>query len=201
MNRGRLFLISGPSGSGKDTVLKGVFKKCPEIGFSISSITRPMRDGEIEGVKYNFISTEKFEDMIKNDELLEHNVYVGNYYGTPKAPVEKCLGEGRDMIVEVDVNGARQIREKVKDAVSIFIMPPSLSVLKERLSGRGTENEEAVNERITEALREIAVASDYDYIVVNDILEDAVNNVIGIIKADRFKTDRQSKLINDVLNN
>ena len=194
-------MISGPSGSGKDTVLTEIFKRCPEIGFSISSITRPMRDGEIEGVKYNFISIQKFEDMLKNDELLEHNIYVGNYYGTPKAPVEKCLNEGRDMIVEVDVNGARQIRKKIKDAVSIFIMPPSLLVLKERLRGRGTESEETVNKRITEALREIASASEYDYIVVNDVLEDAVNNVINIIKADRFKTDRQSKLINDVLNN
>ena len=98
---GRLFIVSGPSGSGKDTVLKEIFKRCPEIEFSISSITRPMREGEVEGEKYNFISREKFEDMLKNDQLLEHNVFVGNYYGTPKAPVDKAIIEGKDMIIEV----------------------------------------------------------------------------------------------------
>ncbi len=201
MNKGRLFLISGPSGSGKDTVLKEIFKKCPEIAFSISTITRPMRAGEIEGEKYNFISVEQFKKMLDNDELLEHNVFVGNYYGTPKAPVDKCLNSGRDMIAEVDVNGARQIRGRIKDAVSIFIMPPSLNVLKERLSNRGTESEELVNKRINEALREIACAAEYDYIVVNDVLDDAVRNVITVIKADRFKTERQSALINVVLCN
>ncbi len=201
MNRGRLFLISGPSGSGKDTVLKEIFKMCPEIAFSISSVTRPMRAGEVEGEKYNFISVQQFEDMLKNDAFLEHNIFVDNYYGTPKAPVEECLMSGRDMIAEIDVNGARQIRQKIKDAVSIFIMPPSLNILKQRLSNRGTECQEAVDKRINEALREIACASEYDYIVVNDVLDDAVRNVVTVIKADRFKLDRQGTLINDVLCN
>lgn len=199
MNKGRVFIISGPSGSGKDTVLKEVFERLPDIEFSISSITRPMRAGEIEGEKYNFISRERFEEMIANDELLEHNTFVGNYYGTPKAPVINCIENGKDMLIEVDVNGAAQIRQKMPDAVSIFIMPPSLEVLKKRLYGRGTDSEDVIKKRINEALQEIARATEYDYIVVNDVIETAVDNVITVISVDRFKTDRNLNLINKVL--
>ncbi len=200
MNKGRLFIISGPSGSGKDTVLKELFKKCPELEFSISSVTRPMRTGEKEGEKYNFISREKFESMIANDELLEYNYFVENYYGTPKLPVEKAINSGKDIIVEIDVNGAEQIRSKVKDAISVFIMPPSLAVLKKRLSGRGTETQEVIEKRIAVALGEIARANEYNYIVVNDDLMEAVNDFAAIISADRLKTERQSALIDFVLN-
>lgn len=199
MNKGRVFIISGPSGSGKDTVLKEVFERLPDIEFSISSITRPMRAGEIEGEKYNFISRERFEEMIANDELLEHNTFVGNYYGTPKAPVINCIENGKDMLIEVDVNGAAQIRQKMPDAVSIFIMPPSLEVLKKRLYGRGTDSEDVIKKRINEALQEIARATEYDYIVVNDVIETAVDNVITVMSVDRFKTDRNLNLINKVL--
>ena len=200
MNKGRVFIISGPSGSGKDTVLKKLFERLPDIAFSISSITRGMRPGEVEGEKYNFISRERFEQMIANDELLEHNVFVGNYYGTPKAPVISCIESGRDMLIEVDVNGAVQIREKMPEAVSIFIMPPSLEVLRARLSGRGTDSAEVVEKRMGESLREIASAKDYDYIVVNDCLETAVNDIVSVISVDRFKTDRNLELINKILN-
>lgn len=199
MSKGRLFIISGPSGSGKDTVLKGIFKRCPDIKFSISSITRPMREGEVEGDKYNFVSREKFEEMLKNDMLLEHNVFVGNYYGTPKAPVMDCIKNGSDMIIEVDVNGANQIRKKMPEAVSIFIMPPSLEELRARLSGRGTETQEVIDKRIYEALREIESAVLYDFIIVNDDLEKAVDDVISVMTVDRFKTDRNLHLINKVL--
>ncbi len=200
MNKGRVFIISGPSGSGKDTVLKKIFECCPNIAFSISSITRSMRPGEVEGEKYNFISRERFEEMIVNDELLEHNVFVGNYYGTPKAPVINCIENGKDMIIEVDVNGASQIRAKMPEAVSIFIMPPSLEVLKNRLQGRGTDSAEVIEKRLAEALREISSAKDYDYIVVNDDLETAVGDVVTIMSVDRFKTDRNLELINKILN-
>ena len=178
MNKGRVYIISGPSGSGKDSVMKKVFEKQPDIAFSISSITRDMRPGEVEGEKYNFISRERFEQMIQNDELLEHNVFVGNYYGTPKAPVINCIENGKDMLIEVDVNGAEQIREKMPEAVSIFIMPPSLEVLKKRLTGRGTDSTEVIEKRLNEALREIASAKDYDYIVVNDDLETAADDFV-----------------------
>ncbi|MBE6809931.1 MAG: guanylate kinase [Ruminococcaceae bacterium] len=200
MRKGRVYIISGPSGSGKDTVMKKIFEKLPQIAFSISSITRPMRPGEVEGEKYNFISRERFLEMIANDELLEHNIFVGNYYGTPKAPVVDCIEKGQDILIEVDVNGAVQIREKMPEVVSIFIMPPSLEVLKNRLTGRGTDSAEVIEKRLNEALREIAGAVDYDYIVVNDDLDTAVNDFVSIVSVDKFKTDRNIQLINKILN-
>lgn len=199
MSKGRLLIVSGPSGSGKDTILQKVFERMPEIKFSISSITRPRREGEVEGGKYNFVTREYFEEMIKNDQLLEYNIYVGNYYGTPKAPVEEVINGGGEIIIEVDVNGQRNIKNKVDSALSIFIMPPSFEVLKARLSGRGTDSEEIVNQRMQAALSEIACAKNYDYIVINDDLEEAVNDFINIIKTDRLSLARQNYIIDEVL--
>ncbi len=199
MSRGRPYIISGPSGSGKDTILKVLLAEHPEIRFSISSITRPMREGEKEGEKYHFISRDEFEFMLKEDMLLEHNEFVGNYYGTPRGPVDAAITAGEDIILEVDVNGAAQIREKLPEAISIFIMPPSFKVLKKRLSGRGTETEELVNKRMTSALSEIARAKEYDYIVVNDVIDDAVCDVASIIRGERLRTERQKEIINEVL--
>lgn len=199
MSKGKLFIVSGPSGSGKDTILQGVFKKHPEIKLSISSITRAMRVGEVEGEKYHFISRDEFEELLKNDMLLEHNVFVGNYYGTPKAPVEACLMGGDDMILEIDVNGAAQVREKMPEAISIFIMPPSFEVLKNRLSGRGTETAEVVEQRMTAALGEIARAKEYDYIVINDQLDVAIDDLLSIILSERLRINRQKQIIDEVL--
>lgn len=199
MSKGSVFIISGPSGSGKDTLLKEIFKKYPEIKFSISSITRGMREGEVEGEKYNFISREAFESMIEKDELLEYNTYVGNYYGTPKAPVIKETEQGNNMIIEVDVNGAAQIRNKMPEAVSIFIMPPSFAELERRLSGRGTEEREVIVARMNSALDEIKRACEYDYIVVNDNIETAVDDIITIIKSQGLKLEKQIKIIDEVL--
>ncbi len=201
MNKGKLFILSGPSGSGKDTVLKQVLSKDSNVMLSISSITRQMREGEVAGEKYNFITREQFENMINNDLLLEYNVFVGNYYGTPKAPVEQALNNGTDVILEIDVNGAKQIREKMPDAISIFIMPPSFSELKNRLCGRGTESEEVINQRLNSALKEIERANEYDYIVVNDLIENATANVISIIQSERLRLQRQKEIINEVLKN
>lgn len=200
MNKGGIFVVSGPSGSGKDTLLTELFKKCPEIKFSISSVTRPMRAGEKEGEKYNFISRKEFEEMLQRDELLEHNVYVGNYYGTPKTPVLNASKNGEDIIIEVDVNGAKQIREKLPQAVSIFIMPPSFAELEKRLSGRGTETEEVIAERMNSALFEIERATEYDYIVVNDDIDTAVDDIIQIISGSRLMLKRQKHIIDEVLN-
>ncbi len=198
MNKGGIFIVSGPSGSGKDTILVELFKKCPELAFSISSITRPMREGEVEGQKYNFISREAFEEMIATDNLLEYNVFVGNYYGTPRAPVISAVESGQDIVIEVDVNGAAKIREKLPEVISVFIMPPSLKELKRRLVGRGTEDKELVEKRLEAALEEISRAVEYDYIVVNDHLDEAVNDLITIINASKLETKRHKNIINEV---
>ena len=199
MSKGGVFIISGPSGSGKDTVLSEVFRHKPDLLFSISSITRPMRAGEREGDKYNFITREQFEYMIDNDMLLEHNLFVNNYYGTPREPVERAVAEGKDIIIEVDVNGAAQIRERLPEAVSIFIMPPSFEELKRRLRGRGTESEELIEKRLNSALDEIKRAVEYDYIIVNDNITAAADNILSVILSSSFKTDRQKNIIDEVL--
>ena len=199
MSKGLAFIISGPSGSGKDTLLVELFKKCPEIKFSISSITRDMRVGEKEGEKYNFISREKFEDMIKNDLLLEYNEYVGNYYGTPKMPVIEATENGYDIMIEVDVNGAHNIRKKLPEVISIFVMPPSFAELERRLSGRGTETKEVIKKRMESSLSEIKRATEYDYVVVNDDIGVAVDDIISIIKSNHLKAEQQKHIINEVL--
>ncbi len=199
MNKGGVFLLSGPSGSGKDTLLSALFAAHPELLFSISSITRPMREGEREGEKYHFITRERFENMIEQDELLEYNIFVDNYYGTPRKPVEEALQSGKDMIIEVDVNGAAQIRRKLPDAVSVFVMPPSLAELKRRLSSRGTETDELIQKRLQCALDEIARAVEYDYIVVNNEIATAAEQLYAIILSNHLKTDKQMELMNEVL--
>ena len=199
MNKGNLIVISGPSGSGKDTVLSEVFRLHPEIRLSISSITRDMREGEVQDGKYHFISREEFEKAIENNEMLEYNIYQNNYYGTPKAPVQKAIDEGAEIVLEVDVNGAKNVLKQFPEAISIFIMPPSFETLAKRLSSRGTESAEQIKGRLTAALDEIKQADIYDYIVVNDVLCEAVEDVISIIVSNRSKKERQINLIKEVL--
>lgn len=199
MPKGTLFIVSGPSGSGKDTVLGRLLSLHPEVRLSISSVTRPMREGEKEGEKYRFISREEFEALLAADALLEYNVYLGNYYGTPRQPVEEALAAGRDIILEIDVNGADKVRSLMPEAVSIFIMPPSLATLEQRLSGRGTEDAATVRGRLKEAAGEIARAASYDYIVVNDDLDQAVACMAAVIVGERAKIHKQKYLIDEVL--
>lgn len=190
MNKGTLIIVSGPSGSGKDTVLKKLFSVLPEIKFSISSVSRAMREGEVQGEKYNFISREEFESLIANDKLLEYNVYCGNYYGTPVEPVNEAIKDGKEIILEVDVNGAANVRKKCKDCFSVFIMPPSFKELENRLKNRGTETEEVIAKRLVEAKAEMLRACEYDYIVINDNLDEAVLCLKGIIEAERCRSSR-----------
>lgn len=201
MNKGNIYVVSAPSGTGKDTLLELVFGKHPEIAFSVSTITREKRKGSNDEQKYHFISVEEFKTMLKNDEFLEYNEFVGNYYGTPKKPVFDCVESGKDIILEVDVNGAAQIRKKVPEAISIFIMPPSYEALKKRLSSRGTDSPEVIEKRLKVALSEMERADEYDYIVVNDDLDIAVEDFLSVILSHRLETPKQKHLINEVLKN
>ncbi len=201
MSKGSVVIISGPSGSGKDTILRLLLKKNPEIKFSISSTTRPMREEDKIEKKYDFLSVAEFEAMIENDQLLEYNRYVDNYYGTPRKPVEDAVNNGKDIIIEVDVNGAANIRKKLPDAISVFIMPPSFEELERRLLGRGTDSKEVIAARLETALQEIKRAPEYDYIVVNGDIDTAVDDVLALITADGLKLNKQKYIIDEVLEN
>lgn len=201
MAKGRLFIVSGPSGSGKDTVLAEALKSRPDIKVSVSCVTRGMRANETDGVDYHFISREHFLNMIKEGQLLEHNEYVGNFYGTPKAPVDAAIADGRDFILKIDVNGADNVKKIIPDAVRIFIMPPSIEILKTRLSKRGSETAETLKGRLGAAIAEMKRAKDYDYIIVNDDLSKAAADLLCAINSDRLKTDRNIEFLNGVVEN
>jgi len=181
MNKGRIFIFSGPSGSGKSTILAKVLENDPTAFFSISATTRNPRPGEVNGVNYHFVSKEVFEDMIKNDKLLEYAQYVDNYYGTPSTPVFECVEAGRDVIIEVEVQGFEQLRTKLPEAISIFIAPPSMEILEERLRNRSTETEEKIVKRITTAKKEMEYAKLYNHTVINSDLQTAIKETLDII--------------------
>ena len=184
--KGTLILFSGPSGVGKDTVLEVVLNKNKDLQKSISLTTREIRDNEIDGKDYYFISREAFDDMIKNNEVLEFAKYGKNFYGTPKAPIDKWLSEGKTIILKIEVQGAKKIKELYPDAVGIFIMPPSMDELEKRLRFRGTESEDDIQRRLDIAKSEIEKSVDYDYLVVNDEIDLASDNVLNIVKALDF---------------
>ena len=197
--RGNLFIFSGPSGIGKDTVLKEVLNSSDDIKLSISSVTRDMRVGEVEGEKYHFISREEFEELINKDALLEHNEYLDNFYGTPREPVLKWMEEGYNVILEIDVNGAFKVKKKMPEAIMIFMLPTSFDVLRHRLEKRGTETEEVIEKRVKQAAREIKFAKEYDYIFFNDDLETAVNDLKSIIRANALVNKNMKELYRKVI--
>lgn len=197
--RGNLFIFSGPSGIGKDTVLKEVLNSSDDIKLSISSVTRDMRVGEVEGEKYHFISRDEFEELINKDALLEHNEYLGNFYGTPREPVLKWMEEGYNVILEIDVNGAFKVKKKMPEAIMIFMLPTSFDVLRHRLEKRGTETEEVIEKRVKQAAREIKFAKEYDYIFFNDDLETAVNDLKSIIRANALVNKNMKELYRKVI--
>lgn len=175
--KGHLYIVAGCSGVGKGTLLKLFLEKNPDIKLSISATTRKPRQGEEDGVSYFFISKEEFQESINNNEFLEWAEFSGNFYGTKKSFVEKTLSKGIDLILEIEVQGAKQIKEKMPESTSIFIMPPSLEDLEARLRGRHTESEEAIQKRLGAAAREIEAGKSFDYRIINDNIEEALSNM------------------------
>ena len=190
VNRGVLIVISGPSGAGKGTICKALLEKNNNIYISVSATTRAPRAGEIEGINYYFLTKEDFEEKVKEDGFLEYANVHGNFYGTPKVNVEKMLDEGKDVILEIDIQGALQVKENFKEGVFIFILPPSMEELKQRIIKRGSETEESLMTRFKNAYKEINYVSKYNYAVVNDKLEVAVSKVEAIIAAEKCRVDR-----------
>lgn len=189
--RGLLIVLSGPSGVGKGTVRKAIFERDDnEFQYSVSMTTRPKREGEVEGVDYYFRTKEEFETMIEAGEMLEYAEYVGNYYGTPLTYVNKTLDEGKDVFLEIEVQGAQQVKDKVPDGVFIFLTPPDLTELKARIVGRGTDSAEVIDERMRVARQEIEMMALYDYAVVNDQVLKAVDRIKDIIVSEHYRVDR-----------
>lgn len=193
--RGKLIVLSGPSGAGKSTVVGKCMEKRNDICFSVSVTTRNPRPGEVDGKDYFFISRERFAEMVENDELLEHAEYVSNAYGTPRAAVEKRLSEGYNVILDIEIQGARQVHEKMPEAVMLFVVPPSLGELERRLKSRGTETAEVIEGRLARARQEYAEADFYDWLIINDDADAAAAELSAVITASRCRfKDRKSIL-------
>jgi guanylate kinase len=189
--KGLLIVLSGPSGVGKGTVRKAIFSQPDtEFEYSISMTTRKPREGEVNGVDYFFKSREEFEDLIEQDRLLEYAEFVGNYYGTPVDYVRETLDSGKDVFLEIEVKGARQVRDKFPEGLFIFLMPPSLHELKNRIVTRGTETDELISNRLLSAREEIEMMDLYDYIVENDQVDLASERIISIVKAEHCRRER-----------
>ncbi|OFI46224.1 guanylate kinase [Floricoccus penangensis] len=189
--RGLLIVFSGPSGVGKGTVRKEIFEgHGHDFDYSVSMTTRPQRPGEVDGVDYFFRTREEFEEMIKNGQMLEYAEYVGNYYGTPLTYVNETLDSGKDVFLEIEVQGALQVKEKVPDGVFIFLTPPDLDELRDRIVGRGTDSIDVIDQRMEKAREEIKLMSEYDYAVVNDEVSKAAQRVKKIVEAEHFRVDR-----------
>ena len=200
MNKGRLIVFSAPSGCGKGTMLAEILKN-EKFLCSVSATTRSPREGEIDGVNYHFLTREDFESRINAEQFLEHAEYCGNYYGTLMSEVDSYLDKGINVILEIEVQGAMKIREKRPEALFVFIAPPSVAELTRRLKKRGTETDEVIAERVSQAAGEIAAAEKYDYIIVNDALEDAVSDFFAVIRAEELKSENMGEILNEVLKN
>lgn len=189
--RGLLIVLSGPSGVGKGTVRAAVFEDNPyNYTYSVSATTRQMRPGEVDGKDYYFVSREEFEKLIEEDQLLEHAQYVGNYYGTPIQAIEENLSKGHDVFLEIEVQGAMKVRDRMPEGIFIFLAPPNLQELESRIVNRGTDDEEIIYERMQKAREEIDMMKHYDYVVVNDEVENAVNKINAIIQSEHLKVSR-----------
>ena len=195
--KGLLLVVSGPSGAGKGTICKALLNKNDQIKLSVSATTRKPRNGEVHGVNYFFIEKEEFAKMIENGEFLEYAQIYDNFYGTPKAAIIECLEKGQDVILEIEMQGARQIKEVYPEGVFIFVLPPSLEELKSRIVGRGTETQEEIEKRFSCAFEEINQIVNYDYFIVNEDIEKSVSDVEAIICAEKNKVTRYKSNIID----
>ena len=198
MSKGVLTVVSGFSGAGKGTVMKRLIQKYDDYALSISVTTRNPREGERDGIEYFFKTKEEVEAMIENDEFLEYARYVDNYYGTPRFYVEEMLAKGKNVILEIEIQGAMQIKEKNPEAVLVFVTPPSFEELRNRLIGRGTETADVIESRLRRASEEAEGMPSYDYILVNDQVEDCVDRLHQIILSERAKAQRNEEFINTI---
>ena len=188
--QGQVIVISSPSGGGKGTVIAELLKRNKNLWLSVSTTSREIRTNDIPGVTYNFISKEEFEEKIKEGYFLEYTNYVGNYYGTPKAPLKEKLAQGIDVILEIEIEGASNIKKLLPESIFIFIMPPSIKTLVKRLKKRNTDSNAKLLERFHKTYKEINEVTKYNYVVVNDILEDTIDKVEAIIKAEKCSVNR-----------
>lgn len=198
MKRGTFFVLSGPSGSGKGTVLQEVLRKSDRIVYSVSATSRSPRAGEVDGINYYFKSREEFETLIKADAFIEYTETYGNYYGTLKSEVEKAIENGKNIILEIDPVGAKNVRAHYPDAVLMFLVAPDLEVLSSRLSGRGSESAETFKIRHDAALSEMENATLYDYVVVNDFVERAADDILAIIRAENLRTKNSIEILSRI---
>ncbi|MDD2955466.1 MAG: guanylate kinase [Oscillospiraceae bacterium] len=196
--KGKLIICSGPSGVGKGTIVRRYVEERGDVELSVSATTRGPRPGEEDGVHYHFLTQEQFRQRIDADGMLEYACFAGNYYGTPRDKVEQALAAGRDVILEIEVQGAMKVKEKCPGAVMVFIMPPSYAVLQKRLSGRGTEDEATVKRRLSAAAGEMEKARGYDFIVVNDDLEEAMADFAAVVAASKCSIEEMKYLIDEV---
>ncbi len=196
--KGVLLVVSGPSGAGKGTICQLVRDSLPELGYSVSVTTRPQRTGEVDGKNYFFKSIPEVKQMIDNDELLEYAEVYGNYYGTPRKYVENLLNCGRDVLLEIDIQGALQIKKRFPEAVFVFIVPPSLDELSARIYKRGTDSEDVIKRRMASAAGELTYAAEYDYIIVNDIAQKAAQKVLTIMEAERYRVVRTYFIVDKI---
>ena len=197
--KGLLIVVSGPSGAGKGTILAHTVKQYPNLKYSVSVTTRAPRVGEVDGVNYYFKTVEEFNEMLKNDAFLEHQKVYDNYYGTPVDKVKEQLGEGYDVVLEIDVKGALDVKNRYPEAVMIFISPSKRSTIEERLRGRSTESEEQLKLRTDSAIEEIKQAVFYDYIVVNEDAKQGAMDIISIIEAEKCKVKNNKKFIDNLI--
>ncbi len=194
---GQLIVISAPSGCGKGSVINGLLKRNKNLWLSVSTTSRQIRENDIPGVTYNFVTEEEFKEKIKEGFFLEYTNYVGNYYGTPKGTIKEKLDQGIDVILEIEIEGAANIKKLIPEAIFIFILPPSLKTMVKRLQKRGTDSKEKIIKRFHTAYKEINEVTKYNYVVVNDILEDAIDKVEAIITAEKCRVDRIEEVFVD----